>query len=195
MIKPSTGVGGAVAIAVLGVLRVWGPAETGIGTAPSWHAVALGNVGFSAMLPRDTPVTEERLKVADGVELLTYTAEVTTPHFCVLWRCQSTWTVMALEYPPAIVEARTEDEALDGGVAGSVSQVGGELLSVEKMSIDGAPARRAVIRAGGTTVEQIYVLVGGARLLMAQVATDAPSALWGNRSEFFGSIHVVPNKR
>ena len=86
----------------------------------------------------------------------------------------TSYAIVVTDYPSGTIDGANPD-TIDGAVRGAAEQVDGEVTSTRTLTIDGAPGREAVIRAGETEFRTRIYLVGS-RLIQLIVGYSAAAA-------------------
>jgi hypothetical protein len=101
----------------------------------------------------------------------------------------TSYAIVITDYPTGTIDG-TNPDTIDGAVRGAAEQVDGEVTSTRTLTIDGAPGREAVIRAGETEFRTRIYLVGS-RLIQLIVGYSAVAAPV-EAAAFIDSFAIVP---
>lgn len=87
----------------------------------------------------------------------------------------TSYAIVVTDYPAGTIDG-TNPDTIDGAVRGAAEQVDGEVTSTRTLTIDGAPGREAIIRAGETEFRTRIYLVGSRliQLIVGYPATAVP---------------------
>lgn len=153
---------------------------------PEWKPLELKGGGFVVSLPG--VATESEQKMASPV------GEVVLHSASASWKNYS-YTVGYVDYPAAVMQAQTVEQALDAARDGSVRNTQGKLVRETRITLDGAPGRDLVTEViGGKGLSKSRLLLIGRRLIEAVAVMPAdeeyPLKNSSDVQTFFESLHL-----
>lgn len=142
-------------------------------SAATWKEISSPEGRFSVLLLQNPKQEKSQTTRPDGkIETVTYLAA--TPE-------GRAYSVAYSDYPEAWVKSKSPDETLDSARDGAVARIKGNLLSEQKVTMDGAAGRELFIVGDGEplTVQARMTMVEG-RLYVLQALS-------------VGAVHNVPD--
>jgi hypothetical protein len=172
-----------IGLIALAMLAMAGVAAADSGAA--WKSFSSPEGRFTALFP-GTPSqqTQQTPTAAGSIATTLYTVTMADAYF----------GVVVGDYPPEVV-SKKPDDLLDGARNGAVSQVGGTLLSEDRISSEGFPGREIKITAtrGTQTMiawDRMYLVKN--RLYQAIVVMSVKNEGSKDVRKFLDSFHFTP---
>lgn len=152
--------------------------------ADGWREFRSEQGGFSIMVPGRLEQQSQRTATAFG----TIEAEV-----FLVDHGDVGYLISYADYPQALVDESPTDVILDGASLGAVSDSGGKLLTVTKISLGDHAGRELEISSpGGEAMIRLRLFLVGNRLYQISVLARVDVDVTEETARFFDSFQLLP---